>query len=43
MFLLPIRLIASGLISRLNLSFTGKDIPMAVIAIAAGIRILIRR
>jgi hypothetical protein len=43
MFLLSIWLIASGLITILNLSFIGKDIIMAVIAIAAGVLLLIRR
>jgi len=43
MFLLAVWLIATGLIAILNLSFTGKDIVMAVIAIAAGILILIHR
>jgi hypothetical protein len=43
MFLLAIWLIATGLIAILNLSFTGMNIVMAVIAIAAGILILIRR
>ncbi|MBN1439808.1 MAG: hypothetical protein JW929_10395 [Anaerolineales bacterium] len=43
MFLLAVWLIATGLISILNLSFTGMDIVMAVVAIAAGVLILIRR
>jgi hypothetical protein len=41
--LLAIWLIATGLIAILNLSFTGMEIVMAVIAIAAGVLILIRR
>jgi len=41
--LLAIWLIATGLITILNLSFTGMNIVMAVIAIAAGVLILIRR
>jgi hypothetical protein len=41
--LLAIWLIAKGLIDILNLSFTGMNIVMAVIAIAAGVLILIRR
>jgi hypothetical protein len=41
--LLAIWLIATGVITILNLNFIGKDIIMAVIAIAAGVLILIRR
>jgi hypothetical protein len=41
--LLAIWLIATGLITILHLSFTGMDIVMAVVAIAAGVLILIRR
>jgi hypothetical protein len=43
MFLLSIWLILTGLIAILHLSFTGKDIVMAVLAIAAGILLLLRR
>jgi hypothetical protein len=43
MFLLAVWLIATGLIAILNLSFTGMNVVMAVIAIAAGILLLIRR
>jgi hypothetical protein len=43
MFLLSVWLILTGLISILHLSFTGEDVVMAVIAIAAGILLLIRR
>jgi hypothetical protein len=41
--LLAIWLIASGVITILNLSFTGMNIIMAVIAIAAGVLIILRR
>jgi hypothetical protein len=41
--LLAIWLIATGLLAILNLSFTGMEIVMAVVAIAAGVLILIRR
>ncbi len=41
--LLAIWLIATGLITILNLSFTGMGIVMAVLAIAAGVLILLRR
>jgi hypothetical protein len=43
LFLLGIWLILYGLIDILKLSFTGKDIIMAVLAIAAGIFLLIRK
>jgi len=43
MLLLSIWLILTGLIAILHLSFTGEDIVMAVIAIAAGILLLLRR
>lgn len=43
MFLLSIWLILTGLIAILHFRFTGEDIVMAVIAIAAGILLLIRR
>jgi hypothetical protein len=41
--LLGIWLIATGVIAILHLSFTGMEIVMAVLAIAAGVFILIRR
>ena len=41
--LLAIWLIANGLITILNLSFNGRDVVMAVLAIAAGVLILLRR
>jgi hypothetical protein len=41
--LLAIWLIATGLITILHLNFTGMDIVMAVIAIAAGVLLLLRR
>jgi hypothetical protein len=41
--LLAIWLIASGVITILNLNFTGMNIIMAVIAIAAGVLIILRR
>jgi hypothetical protein len=43
MFLLAVWLIATGLITILHLSFIGMDIVMAVLAIAAGVLLLIRR
>jgi hypothetical protein len=43
MLLLAIWLIATGLISILSLSFTGLGVIMAILAIAAGIFILIGR
>ncbi len=43
MLLLAIWLVATGLIATLNLTFSGMNIVMAVIAIAAGVLILIRR
>ncbi len=43
MLLLAIWLIATGLISILSLSFTGLGIIMAILAIAAGIFILLGR
>jgi hypothetical protein len=43
MLLLAIWLIATGLISVLSLSFTGLGVIMAILAIAAGIFILIGR
>jgi hypothetical protein len=43
MFLLSIWLILSGIIAILHLSFIGIDIVMAVIAIGAGILLLLRR
>jgi hypothetical protein len=43
MFLLSIWLILTGLIAILHLSFTGEDIVMAILAIAAGILLLLRR
>ncbi len=42
-FLLSIWLILTGLIVLLHLHFTGEDIVMAVLAIAAGILLLLRR
>jgi hypothetical protein len=41
--LLAIWLIATGVITILHLSFIGMDVVMAVIAIAAGVLILLRR
>jgi hypothetical protein len=43
LFLLSIWLILTGLIAILHLSFTGEDIVMAILAIAAGILLLLRR
>lgn len=43
MLLLSIWLIATGLIAILHLSFTGLGIIMAILAIAAGVLILIER
>jgi len=43
MILLSIWLIASGLIVIFNLGFTGLSIIMAILAIAAGILILLER
>ena len=43
MILLSIWLIATGLIAILHLSFTGLDIIMGILAIAAGLLILIER
>jgi hypothetical protein len=43
LLLLSIWLILTGLITILHLSFTGEDILMAVLAIAAGILLLLRR
>lgn len=43
MLLLSIWLILTGLIAILHLSFTGEDIVMAILAIAAGILLLLRR
>ena len=43
MILLSVWLIASGLIAILNLSFTGLSIVMAILAIAAGVLILLER
>jgi hypothetical protein len=43
MFLLSVWLILTGLIAILHLSFTGEDIAMAVIAIGAGVLLLLRR
>jgi hypothetical protein len=43
MLLLAVWLIATGLISILSLSFTGLGVVMAILAIAAGVFILIGR
>ena len=43
MLLLSVWLIATGLISILNLSFSGLGVIMAILAIAAGIFILLGR
>jgi hypothetical protein len=43
LFLLSIWLILIGLIAILHLSFTGEDFVMAILAIAAGILLLLRR
>ena len=43
MLLLGIWLILTGLIAILNLSFTGLSILMAILAIAAGVLILLNR
>lgn len=43
MLLLSIWLIASGLIAIFDLSFTGLSIVMAILAIAAGVLILLER
>jgi hypothetical protein len=43
MFLLSVWLILTGLIEILHLSFTGLGIIMAVLALAAGILLLLRR
>ena len=43
MILLSIWLIASGLIAIFNLSFAGLSIVMAILAIAAGVLILLER
>jgi hypothetical protein len=43
MILLSIWLIASGLIAIFNLSFTGLGIVMGLLAIAAGVLILLER
>jgi len=43
MLLLSIWLILTGLIAILHFSFTGEDVVMAVLAIAAGILLLLRR
>ncbi len=41
--LLSIWLIATGLFALLHLSFTGQDIVMAILAIAAGVVLLLGR
>ncbi len=43
MILLAIWLILTGLIALLKFSFTGLDIIMAILALAAGVLILMRR
>lgn len=43
MLLLAIWLIATGIIELLNLSFTGLPIIMGILAIAAGVLILLHR
>ncbi len=43
MILLAIWLILTGLIDLLKFSFTGLDIIMAILALAAGVLILMRR